>query len=73
MELSPAKVPRSGTSDADAPMRRCSVQAVDEALLSCGRCVRVARPDRARRAMISFVDEAHHDIQIRGDTSDTCR
>ena len=29
----------------------------DEALLSCGRCVRVARPDRARRAMITFVDE----------------
>ena len=34
-----------------------SLQAADEALLSCGRCVRVARPDRARRAMITFVDE----------------
>eukprot|EP00913_Durusdinium_trenchii_P001818 g1685.t1 len=32
-------------------------KAADEALLSCGRCVRIARPDRARRAMITFVDE----------------
>ncbi|CAK8986986.1 unnamed protein product [Durusdinium trenchii] len=34
-----------------------SEEAADEALLSCGRCVRIARPDRARRAMITFVDE----------------
>eukprot|EP00438_Fugacium_kawagutii_P008482 Skav210934 [mRNA] locus=scaffold713:72460:78032:+ [translate_table: standard] len=33
-------------------------KAADGALLSCGRCVRVARPERGRRAMITFVDEA---------------
>ena len=34
-----------------------SLRSKAEALLSCGRVVRIARPDRARRAMISFVDE----------------
>ena len=39
-------------------------KAADEALLSCGRCVRVARPDRARRAMITFVDEDAKTVDV---------
>ncbi|CAK8986956.1 unnamed protein product [Durusdinium trenchii] len=39
-------------------------KAADEALLSCGRCVRIARPDRARRAMITFVDEDAKTVDV---------
>lgn len=53
------------SAEADANKVELSpAKAVDEALLSCGRCVRVARPDRARRAMISFVDEDAKTVDV---------
>ncbi|CAJ1405334.1 unnamed protein product [Effrenium voratum] len=33
-------------------------------VLSCGRCVRIVRPDRARRAMITFVDEDAQTVDV---------
>eukprot|EP00435_Cladocopium_sp_Y103_P007138 s2146_g2.t1 len=53
------------SAEADANKVELSpAKALDEALLSCGRCVRVARPDRARRAMISFVDEDAKTVDV---------
>mmetsp|Transcript_126198 Transcript_126198/g.403895 ORF Transcript_126198/g.403895 Transcript_126198/m.403895 type:complete len:958 (+) Transcript_126198:65-2938(+) len=36
----------------------------DMELLSCGRVVRIVKPDRSRRAMISFVDEDEGTIDV---------
>eukprot|EP00440_Ansanella_granifera_P016695 gb/GFBE01018138.1/.p1 GENE.gb/GFBE01018138.1/~~gb/GFBE01018138.1/.p1 ORF type:complete len:325 (+),score=89.16 gb/GFBE01018138.1/:1-975(+) len=41
-----------------------SAKKADDSLLSCGRCVRVVRADRARRAIITFVDEDAKTVDV---------